>query len=99
MKSYPLLIMTADRLVFEGEIISLIVPAGLGYMGVLAGHVPLVSTLTPGTITIRKDSHSPVQTIRVKDSGFLEITRKDVTLLLKTVEEESPFEVAPVNLS
>ena len=56
-KKFKTEIVTPERLVFSEEIESLVIPAERGYLGVLAGHAPLLCTLQPGAITIRGDGH------------------------------------------
>jgi len=87
MKLYPVSIMTADKMIYEGSVLSLNVPAGLGFMGILADHVPLLSTITPGKIVLKKEPAGPEQTIVSLGKGFLEISRKGVTILLDSIQE------------
>lgn len=90
MKLFPVSILTAEKIVYQGEIYALVVPAGLGYMGILADHVPLLSCVTPGKISIKKNPQDPGQDIAVKKKGFLEIARRGVTVLL-AAEDEIPL--------
>lgn len=87
MKLFPVSIMTADKPVYQGDVYSLVVPAGLGYMGIMADHVPLMSLLQPGKISIKRNPQDEGRTIGVQGGGFLEITRRGVTLFLQAVAE------------
>lgn len=81
VKTFQVGIYFSDRTLYEGQAVSLIVPAASGYLGVLAGHLPLIANLTSGKITIR----TPQGVAKVIDSspgGFMEVLRNQVTLLL-----------------
>ena len=75
-------IISPEKKVFEGEISSLVVPAELGYLGVLANHAPLVANLVPGKISFRKASGEQT-VIRSQGKGFLEVLKNKVVLLLE----------------
>lgn len=82
-------IVTPERIAYEGRAISLIVPAELGYLGVLANHAPLVANLTRGTITVR-DSSGNTRTFGCPGRGFLEVARNTATLLLDSIDIPAP---------
>ena len=48
-----IVIAKVDQNLFDGEAESLTVPGSAGEMTVLGEHMPLVTTLKPGTITVR----------------------------------------------
>ena len=54
-KSYPLEIVTLKRTVFSDEAECVTVPGGLGYLGILAGHAPLLTNVEIGALSIRLD--------------------------------------------
>lgn len=83
-KQFHVKILTPENRVFEGEVVSLVVPAALGYLGVLAGHAPLIAGLMPGKIIVRQGPGLP-QVIRNKGKGFLEVIDNQATLLLDSV--------------
>ncbi len=74
-------ILTPEKQIFEGELSSLIVPAALGYLGVLSNHAPLVANLRPGKIIFR-DSDGLQKEIINKEKGFIEVIRNKATILL-----------------
>ena len=49
---YPLKIVSPDSIVFEADVESLMVPGAEGFLGILAHHAPLLTTLAQGTVTI-----------------------------------------------
>lgn len=64
----------------------MIVPAALGYLGVLSNHAPLISTLTPGKVTFR-DAAGHTRTIQSFAEGLLEVYRNRATVLADEIEE------------
>ena len=83
-------IVTPERVVFSEEIESLVIPAERGYLGVLAGHAPLLCTLKPGAITIRGDRGE----LHFSTSGgFMEVTPAKAVLLTESAEEASLIDV------
>ena len=78
-------VILPDRVVFDGEISSLIVPAQKGYLGVLAHHAPIIAQLKPGTITLR-DPHSKTTNFNLNSNGFLEFSGNKATILLDSLE-------------
>ena len=74
-------IMSPEKIIYSADAQSLIVPAELGYMGILANHAPLVASLTKGKITL-KDSSSSRKTFDVHKKGFIEILKNRVTIIL-----------------
>ena len=77
-------ILTPEKKIFEGELSSLIVPAALGYLGVLSNHAPLVANLIPGNI-IYKEDQGPQAVIKNAGKGFIEVTNNKATILLDSI--------------
>jgi F-type H+-transporting ATPase subunit epsilon len=48
-------ILTPDKEIFSGAIVSVKVPGSLGEFQVLKGHAPIVSSLEKGTVTLVTD--------------------------------------------
>jgi F-type H+-transporting ATPase subunit epsilon len=80
-KQFQVNIVTPEQLVYSGRISSMVVPAELGYLGILANHAPLIANLVPGKISMR-DGAKQLTTIDSKAKGFLKILNNNVTLLL-----------------
>lgn len=83
--SFSVSILTPHRKVFDGTAESLVAPAALGYVGILANHAPYMTTLTDGKITIR-DSSGKISEFQTRSSGFMEVLQNKVVLLLGSVE-------------
>lgn len=81
MKLFNVNIITQEKIIYEGKASSLIAPSKLGYLGVLADHAPLISSLGPGRIIIREDS-TEQKVFESKGGGFLEVMKNNATILL-----------------
>ncbi len=90
-KTFKLEIVTPERVVFSEDVVSLVAPADRGYLGVLAGHAPLLCTLMPGEIKIRRESGE----IRYATSGgFMEVLPKKTSLLCESAEAPDAIDLA-----
>lgn len=80
-KDFKLTVITPEKKLYEDRVFSLVVPAALGYLGVLADHAPLVASLVRGKITI-KDVSGGSLFFSVQGKGFLEVKNNNVTIVL-----------------
>src|SRR5258706_13674858 len=92
-KKFKIEIVTPERLVFSEEIESLVIPAERGYLGVLAGHAPLLATLQPGEITIKGTRRGDLHFATSR--GFIEVTPRKAVLLTESAEEVARIHVSP----
>jgi F-type H+-transporting ATPase subunit epsilon len=84
-KLFQVNIISAQKSVFKGQVSLLIVPAALGYLGVLANHDRLIANLIPGKIIFKEDSGKQ-SIIYSQGKGFLEVLRNNATLLLDDIK-------------
>lgn len=84
-KTFKLNIMTPEATLFKGEVYSLVVPAALGYLGILADHAPIIANLKAGKIILKEDSGKET-IIHNKGKGFLEAGKNKAVLLLDSLE-------------
>jgi F-type H+-transporting ATPase subunit epsilon len=78
-KTFTLTIAKVNEQLFNGEAHSVTLPGTEGEMTILGGHVPLISLLKSGTITVRAHGEEKVFTIQ---KGVLEISEDHVTVLV-----------------
>ena len=88
--AFSLVIVTPSSMAYEGEARSVLAPGSDGYFEVLIGHVPLLTSLRPGILTIRNDDGRKQYTV---SGGFVEVLRSQVTVLAETIEEVSDIDV------
>ena len=84
---YSISIKTPLKTVFEGIIQSLVAPARIGYVGILANHAPFITTLVPGKISLR-DNSGATMIFKSNGNGLLEVLNNNATLLLDSVETQ-----------
>lgn len=82
---YNLFIATPEKVVYEGEVISLIAPGTLGFFEILTNHAPIISTLKPGPLVVTNKDHQKM-TWKLTE-GYLEAINNQVTLLADKCEE------------
>ena len=85
-------LLTPEREVFAGEAIHLYARGSLGYLGVLAHHAPLLTSLEPGVMSIRLPNQT--QQHFVVTGGFLEVSNNRATVLADAAEPASEIDVA-----
>ena len=59
-----------------------VVPGVEGYFGVLPDHMPLVSSLRPGVVTVHEDVNAPAYRKIFVEGGFAEVNPESCTLLV-----------------
>lgn len=80
-KSFQVNIYSSDKTLYEGQAVSMVVPCQSGYLGVLAGHAPLVAKLAAGKITLRLAT-GKTSIVDSCSGGFIEVLKNQATLLL-----------------
>ena len=78
-------LVSPERLLLSTRAEMVTVPGADGYMGVMAGHMPLISTLRPGMLEVSADGAQTKYFIR---GGFAEINPEKITVL---AEEAVPM--------
>lgn len=77
-------VVTPERTVFSKTVTSVIMPAHEGYLGVMAGHAPLLALLQPGEIVIRGTDGK--QEELVVSGGFADVGPKKCLILADAAE-------------
>ena len=84
-------LVSPERLLLSQEADMVTVPGTEGYMGVMAGHAPLVSTLRVGMIDVLADGRDQRFFIR---GGFAEISPSQITVLAEEAIPMSELDIA-----
>lgn len=90
--TFQLEIVTPERPVFRGEVISLVAPGVEGQFGILVHHTPFIAELRPGTIKIRDRNNQEI--LLATSGGFFEIARNQAVILADTAEFAAEIDVA-----
>lgn len=79
MATFKFELVSPERILFSGEVESVIVPSVEGEMTVLAGHAPVVATLKPGIILAKTDGGHGKEFF--VGGGIVEINPAGLTIL------------------
>jgi F-type H+-transporting ATPase subunit epsilon len=83
-KPFNLSVVTPEREFFTGEAIYVSVQSIAGSLGVMAGHVPMVSALDVGALVIQTDEHT--SRMAFHSEGFIEVRPDCVYILSQACE-------------
>ncbi len=75
-----LTISKIDKVLFHGEAYSVTVPGSGGELTILAHHMPIITTLVAGKITVKHEEGTPEEFMI--DSGFLEVGKDETVILV-----------------
>lgn len=88
---FRLSIVTPEKIFYDDDIVSLVVPGTEGYLGVLSNHAPLITALKIGRIEFR-DTNEEVSVLSVTN-GFLEVSGNVASLLCNAAEYAKDIDV------
>jgi len=84
-------IVTAERVVFSEDVDVVVAPGVEGQLGILPHHAPLMTTLQPGELLVRKGGEEFSLAI---SGGFLEVRPDRVIVLADTAERAEEIDAA-----
>jgi F-type H+-transporting ATPase subunit epsilon len=94
-KSFQLEIVTPLRKVFSGRMAAIVAPGEEGYLGVLPGHTPLLTSLQTGYLKV--EPSAPGEESRLLyfaiSGGFAEVLPSGVKIFAETAEAASEIDV------
>jgi len=76
-------ITTPDRPMFEGEVNSVSLPTPQGEITILPHHIPLISIVAPGAVTIRQGGREQVLAV---SRGVVEVDGKTIRVMVDTAD-------------
>ena len=93
MAPMKLEIITAERVVYSDDVDVVVAPGIEGELGILPHHAPLMTTLQPGELRVRKEGEEVFMAV---SGGFLEIMANKVTILADAAERSEEIDEARV---
>ncbi len=81
--SFKLKVVTPNEVFFEGDVVSVVAPGALGYLGILKNHAPFITTISEGILTFR-EPQSETKSFKIRH-GFLEVLKNRVLVLTEQV--------------
>lgn len=90
MATFKLEIVTAERMIFSGDVSEIVAWGTEGQMGILPHHVPLMTMLRPGDLLIKKGEEEQYMAI---SGGFLEVGLDKVVILADACERAGEIDI------
>ena len=91
MNTFHLSIYAADKVFFEGEGESLILPTVNGLYGILANHRNVISAILPGTLTLRTpDGKTHIAAV---SNGLVKVENNNVLVLVDSAERPEEIDI------
>ncbi len=78
-------IVSPEKIVFDGEVESVLVPGTLGSFEILNDHAPIISSLQPGKVEYAT-KEGKVQLMVL--GGFVEVLKNKVSLCVEIEEQQ-----------
>ncbi len=75
-------IITIEGIFFSGEVVEIILPTDVGQISVLAHHIPMISKLTEGTVTLKLPGKTTEEKKIKISSGVLEVRPESHVFIL-----------------
>ncbi|HZS54188.1 MAG TPA: ATP synthase F1 subunit epsilon [Bryobacteraceae bacterium] len=88
--TFQLEVATPERLLVDEQVTQAELPGQNGYLGILAGHAPLMSALGPGVLSYEDSAGSHVLAIA---GGFVEVSDNRVRVLADEAEAPQDIQV------
>jgi F-type H+-transporting ATPase subunit epsilon len=78
-------IVSPERIEFEGEVVSVLVPGSLGQFEILNNHAPIISSLDKGKVVygLPNGEKKPIEI----GGGFVEVQKNVVSLCVELNEQ------------
>ena len=92
MREFPFQILSPERVVFQGAVASLVVPGAEGFLGVMAGHAPMLAALRVGEVKIT-DLNKKLCYVAIT-GGVLEVDDEGATLLADIAEKADDIDTS-----
>ena len=86
-------IISPDQTILKQETNEVIIPSFEGQMGILNNHIPLITFLRPGIITIKAESEKKFYV----EEGTVEFSNNNLLILTSTVRDLANFDKSLVN--
>ena len=91
MAGFALEIVTPEKTVYSGQVNNLQAPGSEGSFGIMAGHMPLLTSLQIGALSFAEEGGGEAH--MAVSGGFAEVGRERVTILAETAERAEEIDV------
>ncbi|HCL28725.1 MAG TPA: F0F1 ATP synthase subunit epsilon [Candidatus Latescibacteria bacterium] len=94
--NFQLRIVTPEKILYSGDVVSLQAPGSEGSFGVLANHAPMVASLSTGAMDFVEDGD---RRHLATSGGFVEVSGEGVTVLAETAEFNDEIDITRAQAS
>ena len=91
MDAFSFQIVTPEKIVYKGQITSLVVPGQEGYLGIWAKHARMLATLAAGEVKIKEGGREAASFAIT--GGLLEVERNGATILADAAEKSEEIDI------
>ena len=81
---FRLAVVTKEKIVYEDDVVSIIAPGSVGYLGIMTSHAPIITSLKPGKLTVKDKTGTEINL--ALSGGFLENSNNICTILADSAE-------------
>ena len=89
-KAIQLEVVTPEKIVLQEEVDLVVAPGSEGYLGILADHAPIITSLEIGVAKIKKGNEEILMAL---SGGFLEVKDNKATILADTAERSNEIDI------
>ncbi len=89
-------LITSEGSAFSGDAVSVTIPSGMGEITVLKNHIPLLSTVEPGTVIIRTTDQELLFAV---SRGVVQVGPKNVRILSDIADRAENLEENAIELA
>nr|QCI09098.1 ATP synthase CF1 subunit epsilon [Inkyuleea mariana] len=83
-------VIAPDKTVWDANAEEIILPSSTGQLGILTGHIPLLTALDVGVMRVRIDKEwQPIILL----GGFAEVDKNNITILVNGAEKVSEIDI------
>ena len=93
LDKFTIEIISPDQTILQQEAIEVIIPSFEGQMGILKNHIPLITFLRPGIITIKNESEKKF----FVEEGTVEFSSNTLIILTSTARDLVNFDKNKIN--
>ena len=86
-------IISPDQTILKQETNEVIIPAFEGQMGILSNHIPLITFLRPGIITIKAEGEKKYYV----EEGTVEFSNNNLLILTSTAKDKAHLDKSKIN--
>jgi F-type H+-transporting ATPase subunit epsilon len=89
--TFKLSVLTQEKVHLQADAVHLEAPGGLGYLGVLANHAPLLTTLKPGKLVV--SLRGGKDEVFAVSGGLLKVSDNEAVVLAEAVERPDQIDM------